>query len=77
MGLNFYGMFDEFPEWYINVIIIGNIDVKIISKKLSKKFRAHGTFCPLSDGRSYLKIDVTKKWVFCLIKGVFEIRLLR
>ena len=32
---------------------------------------------PLSDGRSYLKIDVTKKWVFCLIKGVFEIRLLR
>ena len=32
---------------------------------------------PLSDGHSYLKIDITKKWVFCLIKGVFEIRLLR
>ena len=31
----------------------------------------------LSDGRSYLKIDFTKKWVFCLIRGVFEIGLLR
>ena len=32
---------------------------------------------PLSDGCIYLKIDITKNWVFCLIKGVFEIRLLR
>ena len=32
---------------------------------------------PLSDERMYLKNDVTKKWLFCLNKGVFETGLLR
>ena len=32
---------------------------------------------PLSDKRMYLKNDITKKWLFCLIKGVFETGLLR
>ena len=32
---------------------------------------------PLSDERMYLKNDITKKWLFCLIKGVFEMGLLR
>ena len=31
----------------------------------------------LSDECMYLKNDVTKKWLFCLIKGVFEMGLLR
>ena len=31
----------------------------------------------LSDEHMYLKNDVTKKWLFCLIKGVFEMGLLR
>ena len=50
--MNFYGMLGEFPEWYIDVKIICNTDVKIISKKLSRKFHAHGTFClpPLPGG---------------------------
>ena len=44
--MNFYGMLGEFPEWYIDVKIIGNIDVKNTGKKLSKKFPTHGTFVP-------------------------------
>ena len=36
-----------------------------------------GVSPPLSDERMYLKNDVTKKWLFCLIKGVFETELLR
>ena len=31
---------------------------------------------PLSDKCIYLKVDITKKWLFCLNKGVFEIALL-
>ena len=63
-----------------------------MGKKLSKKFCTHGTFHPplgghlggrhslpqvlLLDERMYLKIDVTKKCLFCLNKGVFEMGLL-
>ena len=32
--MNFYGMLGEFPEWYIDVKIFHNIDVKIIGKKI-------------------------------------------
>ena len=64
-----------------------------MGKKLSKNFCANETFHPprgdvwggrhsppqalLSDERMYLKNDVTKKWLFSLIKGVFEMGLLR
>ena len=64
-----------------------------MGKKWSKNFCAYGTFrppqgdvcggrhsplqAPLSDERMYLKNDITKKWLFCLIKGVFEMGLLR
>ena len=36
-----------------------------------------GPFVPPPDERMYLKNDVTKKWLFCLNKGVFEMGLLR
>ena len=48
--MNFYGMLGEFPEWYIDVKIIGNIDVKIIGKKLSKNFTRMGPFIPPGRG---------------------------
>ena len=49
-----------------------------MGKKWSKKFCAYGTFRPppLLDERMYLKNDVTKKCLFCLNKGVFEMGLL-
>ena len=52
-----------------------------MGKKWSKKFCAYGTShpppqVPLSEERMYLKNDVTKKWLFCLNKGVFEMGLL-
>ena len=61
---------------------MGYINVKIRQNFLLKNdFFSHPCgftlLPPLSDECMYLKNDVTKKWLFCLIKGVFEMGLLR
>ena len=52
---------------------------KLWVKNGVKNFVHMGPFVPplLSNECMYLKNDVTKKWLFCLIKGVFEMGLLR
>ena len=75
VNIGIYMIYRVSSLWDISMSKLGEI--------FPKKMRLFSHPCgftllpPLRDEHMYLKNDVTKKWLFCLIKGVFEMGLLR